>query len=117
MGPGSRPFPASWYFPQQPTLVCGAGPSFCACQISVPRLSDLLSWKLVATSGLAPSCLGTEGLHIPGHPDLALGSTAPASIPGRPQAGLKFEFRNAESEAVRCLFPGQADAKGPVVHA
>lgn len=69
--------------------------------------------ELVATSGLVPSCLGTEGLHVPGHPDLALGSTAPASIPGRPQAGLKLEFRNAESEAVRYLFPGKQPPRGP----
>lgn len=88
-GPGMAP---SCVFPRprtKLTLVFGASTSFCACQIRTPRLRLAQSEELVATAGLGPGCLGPEGLHTPGRPELAWGPTASARLPGRPQAGLK----------------------------
>lgn len=81
--------------PRQPTLDCGAGPPSLQCLSDQDAQAEQLaqSAEPAARSGLTPSCLG-PGVFIfwvPQHWPWT--QPAPARLPSRPQAGLKFEFR------------------------
>lgn len=116
MAPGGLPFPASQYFPQQPTLVRGAGPSFCAYQARVPGRGDFAPFGRV--SGSIRPCTQLprpRGSSYSWSPGVGVGLSRPSQHPwqdtGWPEVCLNSGMQSPRQSVP---FPRAGkDAKGP----